>query len=79
MTKHNYLTNMANAIVDDETGKELNYRQLSKHPKYQKIWKKYFSNKLGRLSQGAEGKVEGTYIMLFVSQDQVPIYQLKDV
>ena len=53
MTKHNYLTNMANAIVDDETGKELNYRQLSKHPKHHKMWKQSVSGKLGILAQGA--------------------------
>ena len=29
MTQHYYLTNMANAIIDDDTGKELNYHQLS--------------------------------------------------
>ena len=33
----NYLTKMANAIIDDETRKELNYCQLSKHTKNQKI------------------------------------------
>ena len=37
MTHHDYITNMANAIIDDDTGKELNYRQLSKHHKHQNI------------------------------------------
>ena len=32
MTQHKYLTKIANAIIDDGTGKELRYLQLSKHP-----------------------------------------------
>ena len=28
---------MANVIINDDTGKEFNYCQLSKHPKHQKI------------------------------------------
>ena len=44
MTQHDYLKIMSNAIIDDGTGKELNYIQLSKHPKHQKIWKQYISN-----------------------------------
>ena len=34
MTQHNYPKSMANAIIDDETGKELNYFQLSNHNKH---------------------------------------------
>ena len=57
----------------------MNYRQLSKHTKHQKIWKQSFANELGRLSQGEGGRVEGTYTMLFIAQDQAPRDQLKDV
>ena len=43
--KHNnYPTNMANAIIDNDTGKELNYCQLSEHTKHQKIWKQSLEN-----------------------------------
>ena len=45
MTPHDYLTKMANAIIDKYTGKELSYHQLCKHPKYNKTWKQYFSKK----------------------------------
>ena len=34
MKNHNYMTKIANEIIDEDTGKELNYRQLSNHPKY---------------------------------------------
>ena len=44
MTQHDYLTQMENAIIEDDTGKESNYRQLSNHPKQHKIWKQYFAN-----------------------------------
>ena len=46
MTQHKYLTNVANAIIDDGTGKELNYLQMSNHPKHQKICKKSFVKNL---------------------------------
>ena len=58
MTHHDYLTKMASKIIDDDAGKELNYRQLSKHPKHQNIWNRSFANKIGRISQGAGGRVE---------------------
>ena len=58
MTHHDYPKKIANAIIDDDTGKELHYFQLCHHPKHQKIWKQSFDNKLGRLVQGAGGRVE---------------------
>ena len=79
MTQHDYITKMANAIIDDYTVKELNYCQLSKHPKHQKIWKQSFANELGRLAHGAGGRMEGTYTMFFIAQYQVPRDRLKDV
>ena len=79
MTQHKCLTKIDNAIIYDDTSKEFNYRQLSKNPKHKKIWKQSFFNELVRLSQGGGGLVDGTYIMFFIAQDQVHIYQLKDV
>ena len=79
MTHHNYLTKTANVIIDDDKIKELNYCQLSKHLKHQKIWKKSFANEIGILAQGAGGKLEGTDTMFFIAQDQVPGDGLKYV
>ena len=70
---------MANVIIDDDTVKYLNYRQLVNHPKHQKIWKQYFANKLGRLAQGEGRRVERTDIMFLISQDQVHRYWLKEI
>ena len=38
------LTHVANSVLDHGTGKQLNYGQLRKHPKFQETWNKYFSN-----------------------------------
>ena len=46
------LTHVAHSILDHDTGKQLNYGQLRKHPKFQKTWNQSFSNEMGRLCQG---------------------------
>ena len=46
------LTNFANLVLDHDTGNQLNYVQLSKHPTFQETWNKYFSNEMVRLCQG---------------------------
>ena len=38
------LTHVAHSVLDQETGKQLNYGQLRKHPKFQETSNKYFSN-----------------------------------
>ena len=38
------LTDMANSVLEHETGKQLNYGQLRKHPRLQETWKTSFSN-----------------------------------
>ena len=41
------LHEVAGAIVDGETGTLLEYRHLSKHPKYEETWKHFYGNKIG--------------------------------
>jgi hypothetical protein len=48
----NFMLDWAMPILDEETGKTLEYSQLSKHPKYQQVWKQSYSNELGWLCQG---------------------------
>ena len=79
MTQHDYLKNMVNAIIDNDAGRELNERQLSKHPNDQKTRKQYFANKLGRLSQGTGVRVEVKNTMFFIAKYQVPRDLLKDI
>ena len=38
------LTHVANPVFNQDTGKQMNYGQLRKHPKFQETWNKYFSN-----------------------------------
>ena len=68
---------MANTIIDKDTEKELNYWQLSNHPKYKKIREQPLAKKPGRLDQGAGICVDGTDTMFFISNYQVPRDQIK--
>ena len=67
------------AVMDKETGKLLNYRQLMQHPKYKKAWKMSAANKFGRLAQGVGGQIKGTNTIFFIHQHEVPKSQIKDV
>ena len=33
------MTHAAHSVLDNDTGKKLNYGQLRKHPKFQETWK----------------------------------------
>ena len=58
----------AGAIIDEVTGKSLQYRDLVKDPKLAPTWHKSLANELGRLAQGIRD-VKGTdTIFLFPSQ-----------
>ena len=47
------LPDMAEMLVlDKETGKTLEYRQLRNHPKYKDVWKNSYCNEFGQLCQG---------------------------
>ncbi|MDH5650207.1 MAG: hypothetical protein OEY67_11205, partial [Gammaproteobacteria bacterium] len=72
-------TDVANAVLDEETGKMLNYRDLLRHPKYKEDWSKSSANEFGRLAQGVGGRVEGTETIFFIHKHQVPSDRFKDV
>ena len=57
------------AVFDQETGKLLEYRQLTKMPKCKARWDKSFANELGRLAQGIRD-IEGTNTIFFISKDK---------
>jgi ribosomal protein S10 len=73
------LCEFANAVMDDETGDMLEYRQLIKRPKYRDTWSKAFGKEIGRLAQGQKGVVEGTDAIFFKSMDEVPPERRKDI
>ena len=50
----------ANAVIDDVTGKELNYRALIQHPIHKNTWLRSGANEFGRLFQGIDANKDGT-------------------
>ena len=60
LASRKYPRHMLNAVLNEETGELMEYRNLIGDPKYREIWGKSYGNKLGRLVQGMKGRVEGT-------------------
>ena len=80
------LTHMENPVLEKETGKQLNYGQLRKHPRLQEKWNKSFSNEMGKLFQGVgkgpngKGKrVEGTNKFFVIKFEDIPKYRLNEI
>ena len=59
------------AIIDNETGKSLDFCHLIKMDKYRNIWMKSFANELGSLAQGIRD-VPGTDTIDFIPHSDVP-------
>jgi hypothetical protein len=73
------LCEVAGAVMDDETGELMDYKQLMKHAKYKQTWGRAFGNKIGRLAQGIPGRVKRTNAFFFIKQNQIPMDRRKDV
>ena len=69
----------AMAVMDQATGKMLNYRQLRRDPKYSADWNVSAANEFGRLANGVGGRVKGTKTIKFIRKRDVPKGRLKDV
>ena len=69
----------AMAVMDQATGKLLNYRQLRRDPKYSAEWNRSAANEFGRLANGVGGRVKGTKTIKFIRKRDVPQARLKDV
>ena len=63
--------NYAHAILDEETGQALEFRDLIKHDKYRDVYMKSFGNELGHLAQGIRD-IPGTNTITFIQFDNVP-------
>ena len=61
----------ANAIIDEDTGKYLEYRDLVNMEKYHNTWTTSFANELGRLAQGIL-EVPGINTILFIPKSDIP-------
>ena len=78
---------LALPVLDKETGKLLEYRQLRKDPRYTPIWNPSYANELGRLFQkfgkGTKGpkkqRVAGTDTFRVMHYHDTPKHKIKDV
>jgi hypothetical protein len=50
----------ADAIIDEETGKSMEYKDLLKDPKYREDWSRAAANEFGRLFNGVGKNADGT-------------------
>ena len=67
-------------VMDAETGKLLNYKQLMRDPKYKKRWSISSANEFGRLANGVGGRIKNTTNTInFINKKDVPNYRRKDV
>ena len=70
----------AMVVMDKETGRMLNYKQLMLYPKYKKYWITLSANEFGRLANGVGGRIKNTTNTInFIRKKDVPISRRKDV
>jgi hypothetical protein len=62
---------MMNAVLHTATGKEMQYKDIIKHPLLGPRYKKGFGNELGRLCQGIRD-IKGTNTCFFVELKNIP-------
>jgi hypothetical protein len=68
----------AMAVMDKDTGKLLNYRQLMNSPKYKKAWSLSAANEFGWLANGIGGRIKNpTNTIEFISQNKVPAFYIR--
>ena len=76
--RHKYYTRLnvakhgANTIVDVDTGKSLEYRQLIRDSKHKLVWNNSMSNKIGRLAH-RNSRVQRTNTMYFITYENIPM------
>ena len=67
------------AVLDPESGKQLNYKQLLRHPKYKEAWKRSAADEFGQLAQGVGNRVKGTNTIHFIYESDIPTKRKKDI
>ena len=59
-------------VMDQKSGKMMNYRQLLKHPKFSKAWLTSSANEFGRLANGVGGRIKNpTNTIRFIHNHKV--------
>jgi hypothetical protein len=68
----------ANAVIDEDTGKSMEYRDLLKDPKHREAWSRAAANEFGRLFNGVGKNKDGTQRVVgtntchWIRKSQVP-------
>ena len=62
-------------ITDPDTGYQMEYMDLMKHPKMKETWIKPCENKFGRLAQGIKGRLDSTSNICFIKKSEIPAGQ----
>ena len=73
-----YKEHFEGAVIDEDTGEALEYRDLTEKEKYRDIWSTSLANQLGRLAQNING-VKGTNTIFFIPKSEIPKDRLKDI
>ena len=68
-----------NAVLDKDTGELLEMRHLLVNPKNKDVWGKSYTTDLGGLAKGILGISEGTNTIKFITHNEIPMDQLKNV
>ena len=67
-------------VMDQKSGKMMNYRQLLKHPKFSKAWSTSLANKFGRLANGVCGCIKNPINRIqFIHNRKVPQKRQRNV
>ena len=68
------------AVMDKQTGRMMNYRQLLRHPLYKADWSLSSANEFGRLANGVGGRIKNpTNTIKFIPRSAIPKDRLRDV
>ena len=73
------LHELVNAVLDEETGEMLEYRDLLKHPMLGPDWQISGAYKFGQLAQSVGGRVKGTNTIKFIKKEDILLNQRRDV
>ena len=74
-------------VLDEESGKLLEHRQLQRHPRFKDTWDTSYSNELGRLCQGIgrgtlgpkKHRIKGTGTFKVIRFNDIPFEKQKDI
>ena len=70
----------AMAVMDEQTGQLLNYKNLMRDPKYKKNWSTSSANEFGCMANGVGGRIKNpTNTIKFIIRKDIPVSRRKDV